>query len=83
MTKDNHLIVIHDHFLDGLTDVAKKFPNRHRKDGRYYVVDFTLKRFNHEMTENFSVENGKQVQVYLTVSLFGNLTSVFIPLKMN
>lgn len=26
MTKDNRLIVIHDHFLDGLTDVAKKIP---------------------------------------------------------
>lgn len=26
MTKDNQLVVIHDHFLDGLTDVAKKFP---------------------------------------------------------
>ncbi|MDO9989417.1 glycerophosphodiester phosphodiesterase family protein [Glaesserella parasuis] len=24
MTKDNRLVVIHDHFLDGLTDVAKK-----------------------------------------------------------
>ena len=43
MTKDGRLVVIHDHFLDGLTDVAKKFPNRHRKDGRYYVIDFTLK----------------------------------------
>lgn len=65
MTKDNRLIVIHDHFLDGLTDVAKKFPNRARKDGRYYVVDFTLKEIQSlEMTENFKVENGKQVQVY-------------------
>ena len=34
---------IRDSVLDGLTDVAKKFPNRHRKDGRYYVIDFTLK----------------------------------------
>lgn len=67
MTKDNQLVVIHDHFLDGLTDVAKKFPNRHRKDGRYYVVDFTLKEIQSlEMTENFKVENGKQVQVYPT-----------------
>ncbi|QIM62046.1 glycerophosphodiester phosphodiesterase [Pasteurellaceae bacterium Orientalotternb1] len=66
MTKDNRLIVIHDHFLDGLTDVAKKFPNRKRKDGRYYVADFTLKEIQSlEMTENFSVEkDGKQVQVY-------------------
>lgn len=65
MTKDNKLIVIHDHFLDGLTDVAKKFPKRARKDGRFYVADFTLKEIKTlEMTENFKVENGKQVQVY-------------------
>ncbi|SMB79658.1 glycerophosphoryl diester phosphodiesterase [Pasteurella testudinis DSM 23072] len=65
MTKDNRLVVIHDHFLDGLTDVAKKFPQRARKDGRYYVADFTLKEIQTlEMTENFNVENGKQVQVY-------------------
>lgn len=65
MTKDNHLIVIHDHFLDGLTDVAKKFPNRHRKDGKYYVMDFTLAEIKTlNMTENFKTENGKQVQVY-------------------
>lgn len=65
MTKDNHLVVIHDHFLDGLTNVAEKFPHRHRKDGRYYVMDFTLKEIQSlEMTENFEVKEGKQVQVY-------------------
>ncbi|WP_373819191.1 glycerophosphodiester phosphodiesterase [Glaesserella sp.] len=65
MTKDNRIVVIHDHFLDGLTDVAKKFPNRAREDGRYYVVDFTLAEIQTlEMTENFKEENGKQVQVY-------------------
>lgn len=65
MTKDDHLVVIHDHFLDGLTDVAKKFPNRHRADGRYYVVDFTLAEIKSlEMTENFKLEQGKQIPVY-------------------
>lgn len=65
MSKDGRLIVIHDHFLDGLTDVAKKFPNRKRKDGRYYVIDFTWPELQTlEMTENFKVENGKQVPVY-------------------
>lgn len=65
MTKDNQLVVIHDHFLDGLTDVAVKFPKRARKDGRYYVVDFTLDEIKSlEMTENFKTENGKQIQVY-------------------
>ena len=65
MTKDGRLVVIHDHFLDGLTDVAKKFPNRHRKDGRYYVIDFTLKEIQSlNMTENFETKEGKQVAVY-------------------
>ncbi|QLB15784.1 glycerophosphodiester phosphodiesterase [Mannheimia granulomatis] len=65
MTKDNRIIVIHDHFLDGLTDVAKKFPERKRADGRYYVVDFTLDEIKTlEMTENFEVKDGKQEQVY-------------------
>lgn len=65
MTKDDHLVVIHDHFLDQLTDVAKKFPDRKRKDGRYYVIDFTLEEIQSlEMTENFKIENGKEVAVY-------------------
>lgn len=65
MTKDNRLIVIHDHFLDGLTNVAEKFPGRARADGRYYVADFTLDEIQSlEMTENFTTENGKQAQVY-------------------
>lgn len=34
MTKDNRLVVIHDHFLDRVTDVADKFPGRTRDDGR-------------------------------------------------
>lgn len=26
MTKDDQLVVMHDHFLDGITDVAERFP---------------------------------------------------------
>jgi len=28
MTKDDQLVVLHDHYLDRVTDVAEKFPNR-------------------------------------------------------
>ena len=42
MTKDNELVVLHDHYLDRVTDVAERFPDRARKDGRYYAIDFTL-----------------------------------------
>lgn len=57
MTKDNHLIVLHDHFLDTTTNVESIFPKRKRKDGRYYVIDFNLReikklslreRFHHD-----------------------------------
>lgn len=42
ITKDDRAIVIHDRFLETVSDVAKKFPKRKRIDGRYYAVDFTL-----------------------------------------
>ncbi len=65
MTRDNRLVVIHDHFLDRVTDVAKKFPKRARKDGRFYVVDFTLDEIRKlDFTEGFEIENGKMVQGY-------------------
>ena len=43
ITKDDKAVLLHNIHLDQTTDVAKKFPKRKRKDGRYYVVDFTLK----------------------------------------
>ena len=42
MTRDDHLIVLHDRYLDRISDVAEKFPDRARRDGRYYAIDFTL-----------------------------------------
>ena len=42
LTSDNILIVLHDLYLDAVTDVAKRFPGRNRKDGRHYAIDFTL-----------------------------------------
>lgn len=65
MTKDDHIVVIHDHFLDELTNVAKVFPDRKRADGRYYVIDFTLAEIKTlEMTENFKVKDGKEIANY-------------------
>lgn len=42
MTKDNHIIILHDHHLDTTSNVAQLYPKRKRKDGRYYAIDFTL-----------------------------------------
>lgn len=42
MTKDNEIVVLHEHYLNRVTDVAQKYPGRARDDGKYYVIDFTL-----------------------------------------
>ena len=41
-TQDGELVVLHDIHLDRVTDVAERFPQRARADGRYYVRDFDL-----------------------------------------
>jgi glycerophosphoryl diester phosphodiesterase len=41
-TRDHELVVLHDLYLDDVTDVATRFPGRRREDGRHYVVDFDL-----------------------------------------
>ena len=65
MTKDDALIVLHDITLDRTTDVAEKFPDRVRDDGRYYAIDFTLEEVRSlAATEAFVMEEGKKVQAY-------------------
>ncbi|HCD1254636.1 glycerophosphodiester phosphodiesterase [Citrobacter sp. ANG330] len=65
MTKDDQLVVLHDHYLDRVTDVAERFPDRARQDGRYYAIDFTLDEIKSlKFTEGFDLENGKKVQTY-------------------
>ena len=41
-TRDDELVVLHDIYLDRVTNVAECFPARARDDGRYYVRDFDL-----------------------------------------
>lgn len=41
-TRDDQLVVLHDIYLDRVTNVAERFPGRAREDGRYYVRDFDL-----------------------------------------
>lgn len=63
MTKDDRLIVYHDLFLDRLTDVANKFPDRQREDGRFYVIDFTLdevKQLTLQMVQTGSTDDPAQ-----------------------
>ncbi|MDC1161928.1 glycerophosphodiester phosphodiesterase [Tenacibaculum sp.] len=62
LSKDDVPIVIHDIYLDDVTDVAEKFFSKKRKDGRYYVVDFTFNELQQlNVTERFNPKTGKQV----------------------
>jgi glycerophosphoryl diester phosphodiesterase len=41
LTRDDVPIVLHDLWLDAVTDVAERFPGRQRPDGRHYALDFS------------------------------------------
>jgi glycerophosphoryl diester phosphodiesterase len=61
LSKDDVPIVIHDIYLDDVTNVAKRFPNRKREDNRFYVIDFTFEELQTlKVTERFNPETGKQ-----------------------
>ena len=42
VSRDGVLVVLHDLYLDDVSDVADCFPGREREDGRFYVIDFDL-----------------------------------------
>lgn len=42
LSKDNVPVVLHDIQIDAVTNAASLFPNRHRPDGRWYALDFTV-----------------------------------------
>ncbi len=42
LSEDQVPVVLHDIQIDTVTDVAGRFPDRHRPDGRWYAIDFTL-----------------------------------------
>lgn len=61
LSKDDIPIVIHDIYLDELSDVALKFPERKRDDNRYYVIDFTYDEIKTlAVTERFDHKTGIQ-----------------------
>ncbi|MEZ5864478.1 MAG: glycerophosphodiester phosphodiesterase [Geminicoccaceae bacterium] len=42
LSRDGVPVVLHDLTLDATTDVAARFPERARADGRFYAIDFDL-----------------------------------------
>ena len=62
LSRDGQPVVLHDIHIDTVTNVAKKFPDRAREDGRFYAIDFALAELRtlavHERTD---VRSGKRV----------------------
>ncbi|WJG08281.1 glycerophosphodiester phosphodiesterase [Aliiglaciecola sp. LCG003] len=56
LSKDGVPVVLHDIHLESVTDVEQVFPDRHRPDGRFYALDFTLAELQqlhkHERTDS-------------------------------
>lgn len=62
LSMDDVPVVLHDTHIDTVTDVARRFPGRHREDGRYYALDFTLSELKQlRVTERFDAKTGRQV----------------------
>ena len=62
LTRDDVPVVLHDIYLDTVTDVAKRFPDRKRADGRYYAIDLTLAEVKQlRVTERFDAKTGRPV----------------------
>ncbi len=63
MSKDNQLVVLHDHYLDRISDVAQVFPDRFRMvDGakRWFAIDFTLAEMRTlRVSEGFSIDTSE------------------------
>ena len=61
LTKDLVPVVLHDIHIDTVTNVAHIYPNRMRKDGRFYAFDFTLAELKTLTVNERKNLNGKAV----------------------
>ncbi|TQV82451.1 glycerophosphodiester phosphodiesterase [Exilibacterium tricleocarpae] len=62
LTKDDVPVVLHDIYLDAVTDVKDRFPDRARGDGRFYALDFTLAEIRQlRVNERIDLETGARV----------------------
>ncbi len=61
VTRDDHLIVLHDIHLENNTNVEEVFPKRKRSDGRWYAIDFSLNEIKKLSVHERTFEKGKVV----------------------
>ncbi|GAA0364668.1 glycerophosphodiester phosphodiesterase [Bowmanella denitrificans] len=61
LSKDGVLVVLHDIHLDTVTDVAERFAQRKRADGRFYAIDFTLEELKSLRVHERRNEQNQQV----------------------
>lgn len=62
LSKDGTPIVLHDIYLDTVTNVREVFPQRARSDQRYYAIDFTLEEIKQlRVHERIDVRTGRRV----------------------
>jgi glycerophosphoryl diester phosphodiesterase len=78
MSRDGVPVVMHDIYLESTTDVAQRFPDRARADGRFYATDFELAEIRELRVHERSTRDasGREVPVYpdrypLQPGLFG------------
>ncbi|WP_369820296.1 glycerophosphodiester phosphodiesterase family protein [Tenacibaculum sp. SG-28] len=86
LSKDDIPIVIHDIYLDDVTDVARVFPKRKRENGRYYVIDFTFQELQKlqvterlilEMESNSIQSDFRKRKLILPCTLFNKKLNLF------
>ena len=61
MTKEGHLIVMHDLTLNATTNVEEVFPEKKNKKGKYQVIDFTLNEIKLLKVHERSSRTGKNL----------------------
>lgn len=62
LSRDGVPVVMHDIHIDTISDVAVRFPDRRRADGRYYAIDFTLAELKQlRVHERVNAKTGEQV----------------------
>ncbi len=59
VTKDGHLVVMHDLTLNATTNVEDVFPDKANNKGKYNVIDFSLKEIKLLKVHERSSRNGK------------------------